>query len=141
MMDHKKILIVDDDRFVREMVKVILTGAGYDVLVAEDGQAALEMAKAHQPDLVLTDGLLPKLHGFEVCKALKALVQPPKVIILTGVYTKPTYRWQLTREYGADAVLNKPVDANHLLECIAKHLAAAAELTSPWQPNQQPILY
>jgi hypothetical protein len=52
------------------------------------------------------------------------LPDPPKVVMLTGVYTKPTYKWQLMREYGADAVINKPVESPKLLSCIAEQLLA-----------------
>lgn len=123
---NKRILIADDDRMTRKMLWAILNKAGYDVVIAEDGQAAVELAASETPDLVLTDGLLPKLHGFLVCKTIKEMDAPPKVIILTGVYTKPTYRWEAKKEYGADDILLKPIKPEELLACIEKHLAAAA---------------
>jgi DNA-binding response OmpR family regulator len=117
-----KILIVDDDRFTRGMLRMVLSAAGYDVSLAEDGKSAVAMAAAQKPDLVLTDGLLPKLHGFEVCKALKQFKNPPKVILLTGIYTKPSYAIQIMRDYGADAVLQKGLASDELLACIQLHL-------------------
>ena len=125
MSEIQRILVVDDDRLMCEMLEVILTGAGYEVLLAEDGKAALELASSQHPDLVITDGLLPKLHGFKVCKAIKGLGNPPKVVLLTGIYTKPNYKYEVMREYGADAVLIKPVNLTDLLSCIEKQLAPA----------------
>jgi DNA-binding response OmpR family regulator len=127
MSDRKKILVADDDRFMRELLRVILARAGYAVTLAEDGSQALEMATAEKPDLVLCDGLLPKLHGFELCKAIKEFVDAPKVILLTGIYTKPTYKWQVMKDYGADAVLTKPVNDAQLLACIAQQLTTVEQ--------------
>lgn len=123
---NKRILVADDDRMTRKMLWAILNKAGYDIVLAEDGQAAVDLTVSEKPDLVLTDGLLPKLHGFLVCKTIKEMDCPPKVVILTGVYTKPTYKWEAKKEYGADDVLLKPAKPEELLACIAKHLAAAA---------------
>lgn len=122
MGGKKKILVVDDDRLSREMIGRILAGNGYDVVFAEDGKAAIEKVASEKPDLVLTDGLLPKLHGFLVCKTIKGMPDPPKVVVLTGVYTKPTYKWQAKKEYGADELLSKPTNAAELLSCIGRLL-------------------
>ena len=138
MSVKKKILVADDDRFAREMLRMILTREGYELVFAEDGAQAVEMAAAEKPDLVLTDGLLPKMHGFVVCKTLKGWDEPPKVVLLTAVYTKPTYRWEVKKEYGADDILSKPVRSDALIACIRKHLGqeepvaseAAAEMSA-----------
>ncbi|HEU4391736.1 MAG TPA: response regulator [Blastocatellia bacterium] len=122
MDTKKKILVADDDRFVREMLRVMLTREGYDLVFAEDGVQAIEIAASENPDLVLTDGLLPKMHGFVVCKTLKATAKPPKVVLLTAIYTKPTYRWEVKKEYGADDILSKPVKSDALIACLRKHL-------------------
>ena len=75
-----------------------------------------------KPDLVIIDGLLPKLHGFLACKAIKQLDHAPKVILLTAIYTKPTYKWEVMETYGADEVLTKPAKPADLLARIEKHL-------------------
>jgi DNA-binding response OmpR family regulator len=128
-MKHKTILVADDERMTRRMLEAMLTAAGYTVITAEDGQAAVEMAASELPDLVLIDGLLPKLHGFLACKAIKAFDNPPKVIILTGVYTKPTYRYEVKNDYNADEILKKPAKRDELLACIEKHLAETFDET------------
>jgi len=120
-----KILVAEDEPVTREILRAILTRAGYEVLFAEDGMTAVEMALSEQPDLVLTDGLLPRLHGFLVCMAVKEMATPPKVILLTGVYTKLTYKWEVKHQYGADDLLIKPINPKELLACIASHLPGA----------------
>lgn len=123
-MTKGKILVVDDSKVMREMLRMILEKENYEVISTEDGTSALEIAATANPDLVISDGLLPKMHGFLVCKALKEFASPPKVVVLTGVYTKVSYRWEVKNEYGADDVLTKPFDKDMLLACVEKHLVA-----------------
>jgi DNA-binding response OmpR family regulator len=123
MSTRRKILVADDSQVMRDLLKLMLVKGGYEVIFAEDGESVVQLAASQKPDLVITDGLLPKLHGFLACKAIKALENPPKVILLTGVYTKPTYRWEVKKEYGADDLLLKPVRSVELIACIEKHLA------------------
>jgi DNA-binding response OmpR family regulator len=125
---QSKILVADDSRMTREWLRMILTHADYEVILAEDGASAIEMATTERPDLVITDGLLPKVHGFLACKAIKQLNPAPKVILLTGIYTKPTYKWEIIEEYHADDVLTKPAKPADLLACIEKHLNGQARL-------------
>jgi len=68
----KRILLAEDDRFLRRAEEAALKRAGFVVLAAADGEEALRMAIAEKPDLVLLDLIMPKLQGFEVLKALKA---------------------------------------------------------------------
>jgi len=124
----KRILVVDDDPLLRETLNLILARAGYQVLLAEDGHSGVRKAHTERPALVLIDGLLPGIHGFHACKAIKELAAPPKVIMLTGVYTKVNYRWEVKEHYGADDLLIKPVKTAELLACIEKHLADAVDL-------------
>ena len=81
-----KILIVDDEASIRELLHFNLARAGYEVLEAADGQAALQQASDEQPDLILLDIMLPGMDGFEVCRALKSDAQLSRipVIMLTA---------------------------------------------------------
>lgn len=119
----RKILVADDDPPLRKVLGKILTDAGYEVILAEDGQIAVEKATAHKPDLVITDGLMPRMHGFLACKSIKELQSPPKVIVLTAIYTKMNYKWEVKEKYGADDMLTKPFEVSELLACIERHLA------------------
>jgi len=125
MRDKRKILIADDERVTREVLGKMLSGAGYEVIFAEDGKSAVQRASADKPDLVLMDGLMPKMHGFMACKAIKALAEPPRVIMLTGVYTKPTYKCEAQGAFEADGLLTKPVDTENLLCEIERQLNGA----------------
>jgi CheY-like chemotaxis protein len=118
----KRILVADDDPPLRRVLGKILTSAGYEVVLVEDGKAAVEKAAEIKPDLVITDGLMPKMHGFLVCKALKEMQPAPKVIMLTAVYTKLNYRFEARDRYGADELLTKPFEVANLLKCIERHL-------------------
>jgi DNA-binding response OmpR family regulator len=118
----RKILVVEDDVTTREFLRVVLEQGGYDVVLAGDGVSGVEKAASERPDLVITDGLLPRLHGFRVCKAIKESGFPTKVIILTGLYTKPTYKWEVKHQFLADDLLTKPVGADDLLAHIQNHL-------------------
>src|SRR5689334_20857014 len=120
----KRILVADDDPPLRRVLGKILTSAGYDVVLVEDGKAAVEKAAEIKPDLVITDGLMPKMHGFLVCKALKEMQPAPKVIMLTAVYTKLNYRFEARDRYGADDLLTKPFEVSNLLKCIERHLGS-----------------
>jgi DNA-binding response OmpR family regulator len=125
-----KILIADDHPPLRKILKDVLTLAGYEVIIAEDGIEAVEKAKSEQPDLVITDGLMPKLHGFLVCKEVKKLNPPPKVIVLTAVYTKPTYKLEAKKNYGADELITKPFKTVDLLYAIEQQLASSGAALS-----------
>jgi DNA-binding response OmpR family regulator len=85
-MQRKKILVVDDSNTVILMVKTVLTNARYDVIVARDGEEALQKVAEVTPDLILLDVVMPKLGGFEACKRLRArkeLEQTPIIMLTT----------------------------------------------------------
>ncbi len=143
MVKQRKVLVADDDRITREIIGAILTRAGHEVVFAEDGKSALEKASTEKPDLVFIDGLMPKMHGFLACKAIKELDRPPKVILLTGIYTKPAYEREAKGTFGADDLLRKPSSPEELLACIEKHLPSetkyldASEIQT--EEHDQPI--
>jgi CheY-like chemotaxis protein/curved DNA-binding protein CbpA len=123
---RRRILIADDDAPLRTTLGKILHTAGYEVTLVEDGKAAVAKAASEHPDLIITDALMPKLHGFLVCKTVKGFNPPPKVIMLTAVYTKPAYKWEARDKYGADDLLTKPFKVPELLAAIEKQLSVMA---------------
>jgi DNA-binding response OmpR family regulator len=88
MADNKyKILIVEDDSFLLNMYATKFEMEGFEVVMAEDGEKGLRLAKKEMPDMILLDILLPKMNGFEVLKALKEdeLTKDLKVLLLTNL--------------------------------------------------------
>jgi len=85
-MSRGKILIVDDDPDILDVLRITLEAEGYEVIEGHDGQEALEIIKKNVPDLLITDFKMPKLTGDEVCRRLKEdiLVQHMPIIMLTG---------------------------------------------------------
>jgi DNA-binding response OmpR family regulator len=71
MTTRNRVLLVEDDRFLRRAGEVALRKAGIDVITAVDGEDALRIARAETPDLILLDVVMPRLNGFEVLRALK----------------------------------------------------------------------
>jgi CheY-like chemotaxis protein len=72
MMDGRRILLAEDDRFLRKAAEAALRQHGCSVVIAVDGEDALHRARTERPDLILLDLIMPKLQGFEVLRALKA---------------------------------------------------------------------
>jgi len=115
------ILVVDDDESIRELLRLHLSAAGYEVQVAADAIAAGYLVLRSPPDLIISDVNMPHMDGFEFVAALKAdktLPQIP-VIFLTSV-EEGDYRG---KSLGAVGYLTKPVRADHLLTLVAKHVS------------------
>lgn len=79
-----KLLVVDDEEGIREVLRITLTDAGYEVLTAENGFAGLGMVKTHKPDIVLTDIRMPGMDGMALLKSVKQLFPEIEVIMITG---------------------------------------------------------
>jgi len=81
-----KILVVEDDPVVRELIEFKLSSAGHEVRLEADGQAGLDAAKADKPDLVILDWMMPKLTGLQVCEAIRAdeVISGTSVLLLTA---------------------------------------------------------
>ncbi len=110
-MDRQKILVIDDEASIRQIVETRLKLAGYEVMTASDGVEALEQAANHQPDLIVLDIMMPKLDGFEVCRELRKNMTTP-IIMLTakGDITDRIAALEL----GADDYVVKPFSPREL---------------------------
>jgi len=118
----KKILLVDDEKDLVTAVTFRLNAEGYDVIVALDGQAALDMAKKEKPDLIILDLMLPKLNGYKVCSLLKADMRYNKIpIIMFTARVQETDR-KMGEEAGADDYITKPFESSVLLAKIKEFL-------------------
>lgn len=87
MNDTKRILLAEDDRFLRKAAEAALRNRGYTVLIAVDGEEAVQRARSEAPDVILLDLIMPKLQGFEVLRALKedAVTAAIPVIVLSNL--------------------------------------------------------
>ncbi len=110
----KKVLICDDEPYIRESVSYVARGEGYDVLTAEDGEEALRLAREERPDLIFLDLMMPRLNGFQVCQALKkdAATRNIHVIILTA--RGQEIDRETGKEVGAAEYLTKPFSPRKL---------------------------
>jgi CheY-like chemotaxis protein len=124
----KRILLVDDSRVTRELMKVYLIGKDVTLLEAADGAEALAKVKAERPDLVVADMRMPNLDGAGLCEALRAdpTTRHVPVVILTSNKDLATRRQ--AREAGAREVLQKPIQPQALLEAVERHLPRPAKV-------------
>lgn len=123
-MAAKKILIVDDNKHIRMLVKATLKVRSYEVIEAEDGEAGVETAVAELPDLVLLDVMMPKMDGFEVLKLLRKRPETkdmPIVMLTTAAQEADQIRgW----DSGADDYMIKPFNPTALLDVVERCLSA-----------------
>ena len=117
-----KILVVDDEPDILKMVTFRLKKEGYEVIIAVDGQEALDLINKERPDLVLLDLRLPVIDGYGVCKTLKAdrnLKQIPVVFLTASVTSSIAEK---VKAFNADGYLIKPFDPVKLLEIVKKFI-------------------
>ena len=110
-MANEKILVVDDDKNICELLRLYLVKEGYNVTMVHDGSAALTEFDKQHPDLVLLDVMMPVMDGWEVCRKIRAKDNTP-IIMLTA--KGETYDKVLGLELGADDYIVKPFDAKEV---------------------------
>ena len=111
-MADGKILIVDDDKNICELLRLYLEKEDFNVVIANDGVKAVEMFAAESPDMVLLDIMLPKLDGWQVCREIRKKSDKP-IIMLTA--KGETFDKILGLELGADDYVVKPFDAKEVV--------------------------
>ena len=112
MTNKQKILIVDDDENIAELISLYLTKECFDTQIVHDGEEALQAFERSQPDLILLDLMLPGIDGYQVCREVRAKSQTP-IIMLSAkgeVFDKV-----LGLELGADDYMEKPFDSKELV--------------------------
>ena len=121
MSDKKRILLVEDEEDVREIVVFRLEQAGYDVIAAGDGESGLELAEKEVPNLIFLDLSLPGMKGDEVCLKLKAneKLKAIPVVIFSASVDKVRAK---ARAVGADDYLVKPWEPEELVAKVRKFL-------------------
>jgi len=118
-----KLLIVDDDPGLQIISRYTLRSAGFDVLLAGDGETALELAREYRPDLVLLDVNLPRMDGFEVCRRLKSDPEMKSTfVVILSAMAVDTDSKVLGLSIGADGYIERPVANRELVARVQSML-------------------
>lgn len=120
--DNNKILVVDDDEMTTELAKTFLERHGFAVVIAKDGEEAIQMAHAEVPNLILLDVMLPTFDGFEVCKQLRSHDTFKTTPILMFTARGLSSDMELGQAAGADEYIVKPFSGKALVATIRRHL-------------------
>ncbi len=124
---RKKILVVDDERHILKAIKFYLEDEDYDVMVAESGQEALEIAESSNPDLVILDVMMPSMDGFEVCRELRARRKTHLIPIIFLTARDGVEDKVMGFELGGDDYITKPFNHRELLARIKSRLKRSEE--------------
>jgi DNA-binding response OmpR family regulator len=123
-----RILIIDDDRQARNLLKQILSRAGYDVVEAQDGVAGVHLFQAAPVDLVITDILMPDKEGLETIQELRQSAPQVKIIAISGGGEKGNLNFlRIAEKLGAQRTMQKPFSRQTLLDAVAQVLPVNAE--------------
>ncbi|MGJ4138168.1 MtrAB system response regulator MtrA [Corynebacterium sp. ACRQL] len=119
-----KILVVDDDPAIAEMLTIVLQGEGFRTVVVGDGVEAVKAAEEHNPDLILLDVMLPGMNGIDVCKAIRESSTVPIVMLTARTDTVDVV---LGLESGADDYVHKPFKPKELVARVRARLRRTPE--------------
>lgn len=123
-------LIIDDERLVRETLKLIVESAGHQVILAEDGRQGLTLFAQDRPDLVITDILMPEKEGLETITELRRHSNIPIIAVSAGGRIGSVNVLDLAREFGANRIITKPFDHREILVAVLE-LTRGPPSTSP----------
>jgi CheY-like chemotaxis protein len=121
-MSRKRILIVDDSSTARMMEQVLLGRAGYDFIIAENGQQAIDKASAEHPDLILMDVVMPQLDGVEACRQLRGRDETRAIPIVMVSTRGEEPALERAFAAGCSDYLPKPINATDLLSMVKRYL-------------------
>ena len=129
MEQKKTVLIVEDEKNIVDIIRFNLQRAGYDTLEAYDGEVGLAAARERKPDLILLDVMMPKMMGFDVCRALRRGGDNVPIIILTAREEEEDKILGL--EIGADDYITKPFSMRELLARVKANIRRTAMSAAP----------
>jgi len=118
-----RVLLADDSRVFRALNSEVLAEEGWKVLEAATGREAYDKALAERPELLILDGLMPHLSGFEVLAKLRQAAPDyaPSVFIITAVYKSRRWESEARRDYKVDEYLEKPLEPEALIQAVRRH--------------------
>jgi len=117
-MSKGRILVVDDEIYIVHILDFSLGMEGYEVITALDGEQALEKLKTEKPDLIVLDIMMPKLDGYEVCKAIKSSPETRHIPVILLSAKGRNVDQKLGFDVGADDYITKPFSPRKLVERI-----------------------
>ena len=121
-MAHK-ILVVDDEPPIVRLMEFILARQGHEMIVAVNGQEALEKVRAHRPDLVLLDIMMPRVDGYEVARTLRADPEFAEIPVIMLSAKAQEEDIQKGLNVGVNEYITKPFSPEHLVHVVADHLS------------------
>jgi two-component system alkaline phosphatase synthesis response regulator PhoP len=124
-MPKGKILVVDDEIYIVHILDFSLGMEGYEVVTALDGEQALEKLQSDKPDLIVLDIMMPKLDGYEVCKAIKSDPETRQIPVILLSAKGRNVDQKLGFDVGADDYITKPFSPRKLVERINQLLGQA----------------
>ncbi len=122
-MSQKTILIVEDSELNRRLVEAVLKPHGYRLLVAEDGETGVELARAEQPDLILMDVLLPGIDGYEATRRLRANPDTHHFSIVALTASASNEEQEQAIAAGCNGYIPKPIDTRAFPQQIRQFLS------------------
>jgi len=122
---RKKILLVDDSSTVLLLHRMMLAHCGYELLTARDGQEALDKASTERPDLIFLDIVMPRMDGFQTCRALRSRPETKDVPIILVTTRGEPHHVRQGFESGCTDYITKPFDGEELLAKVRSHLEEA----------------
>jgi len=118
------VLLVEDEKDVQRIGARVIESLGYGLILGCNGVEGLELARKYHPDLVLTDALMPKMDGREMCRRIKedSELSGTRVVVMTSLYTSVKHQTEAYKTHKVDDYLVKPLDFNQLRTLLEKHL-------------------
>lgn len=126
-----KIMVVDDSKVMLEMVKAALVEEGHDIVTANDGDVALEMARGMDVDLVLSDINMPNMNGISLVSKLRRIDSYAETPVIMLTTESSDYKKNKAKTMGASAWLQKPIDPVRLVKAVNTMLAKAGHTLAP----------
>ena len=119
-LQRLRVVVAEDERKTREFLVSILEKAGCETIVANAGFEAVKVVQERRPQLLLLDGLLPEMHGFEIARFVRGIDRDykPRIILITAVYKHTRYQSEAKLKYGVDQYLVKPITREQIANAI-----------------------
>ena len=119
------VLIVEDEKEIQRVASQVIESLGYGMVLARNGLEGLLLARRYMPDLILSDALMPKMDGREMCRQLKedSSTAKIKMVIMTSLYTGAIYKLEARKAFHVDDYMEKPLEFEKLSALLKKHLS------------------